>query len=357
MWGPGDAKIILFHEYDYSFIPDIGIGFFLAFEFTVFFVVNFKPVLVSNDISKHFEDQPIRDILYNTSGTNSDRSVLVVPRRAYYDMRVKHGQQRNTVLIICEVNFDALKAISGCEVNGKYATSIRIMREENFSNWVKTHRTNYTHRLAVVECLGFSPEVLTKGSITKLLYKMPGDNYYSRVQTEKPLFLSSKENTYPTIPTRGKASVVVCTTVYNQPKQLHEWLIYQQSVGVDMVHISADISFNEKAYPLLNELIQNGTVQLDIWNNVVGKRMYNYGQILKYQDCLYHYMGVFEFGAFHDVDEVFNLAFPGHKDIHYYFNDAFSESNTETVGLFGMFYDIDDFFSPMISGHFRDPHT
>ena len=340
-----------------SFIPEniIGVGFFLAFEITVIIVFSFYKILVSNEISVSFANQPIRDILYNSNGTNSDRSVFVVPRRAYYyDTGVEQDQLRNSVLIISEVNYDALRTISGCEVNGKYATSIRIIREEKFTNWVRGHVINCTHRLVVVECLGISPELIISGAITKLLYKIPGDYYYSRVQTEKPLLLSKVATSRST---QKKASVVVCTAVFNQPTQLQKWLRYQQLIGVDFIHINADVSFNEKAYPLLSKLIENGTVQLDIWNNIVGKRMFYYGQILKYQDCLYRYRGVYEYGLFHDVDEVFNPALPGHKDIHYYFDNAFSVNNIGTVGLFRMFYDIDDFFSPMISGHFRDPYS
>ena len=77
--------------------------------------------------------------------------------------------------------------------------------------------------------------------------------------------------------------------------------------------MSADITFD---YPFLLESIQNGFVQYDIWNNIVGSRMYNRGQILKYQNCLYRYLGVFEFGMFYNVDDFFIPRLLGHKDIH-----------------------------------------
>ena len=273
------------------------------------------------------KNMPILDILYVVNGTNSNRSVFVVPRRAYYDTRLVHGKPRNIVVIISEVHDDALKRIIGCELNGKITKSINILNETSFTGWVRKHRTGFTHRIVVVECLGYSAEFVTNGSTTKLLYIKQGDDYYSRVETETPLVRRSSLST----PTRGNGSIVVCTTVYSKPDKLEDWLRYQKTLGVDMVHMSADITFEENSHPFLLESIQNGFVQYDIWNNIVGSRMYNRGQILKYQNCLYRYLGVFEFGMFYDVDDFLNPVLPEHKDIHYYFNKAFSKRKIGTV--------------------------
>ena len=86
------------------------------------------------------------------------------------------------------------------------------------------------HQIVVVECLGYPAEFVTNGSTTKLLYIKQGDDYYSRVETETPLVRRSSLST----PTRGKGSIVVCTTVYSKPDKLEDWLRYQKTLGVDM---------------------------------------------------------------------------------------------------------------------------
>ena len=64
---------------------------------------------------------------------------------------------------------------------------------------------------------------MTNGSTTKLLYIKQGDAYYSRVETETPLVRRSSLSM--PIATRGKGSIVVCTTVYSKPDKLEDWLI------------------------------------------------------------------------------------------------------------------------------------
>ena len=36
--------------------------------------------------------------------------------------------------------------------------------------------------------------------------------------------------------TRGKGSVVVCSTMFDHPPKFNEWLKYQKAIGADMVH-------------------------------------------------------------------------------------------------------------------------
>ena len=277
---------------------------------------------------------PLIDIYYNTNGTNSDRSVFVVPRRAYFDRRLVAGKPRNKVLIICEIHDDALKSIIGCELDDILSDSMYLIYETSFTHWVRTNMQGYTHRIAVVEC-PYSPELVSNGSITKIIYKKRDERFYSRVETEKPLLLT-KLDTNPSKATQGPGSVIACTTVYNQPEWIDGWLRYQKTIGMDAVHINADITFYNDVnfsitHPFLDESLHNGFVQIDYWNDIVGKRMYNRGQLLKYQNCLYRYMGVFDFGMFADIDDYFTPTDPHHNDIHYYFDKLFSDKKIASV--------------------------
>lgn len=179
----------------------------------------------------------------------------------------------------------------------------------------------------MVECLGFDLPLITNGSITKLIYFKDGDNYYSRVETEKLLFLRDKS-------VFQKNSVFVCATLFDHPERLHNWLRYQKALGVDMVHLNVDTSFSENAteiYPFLKESLHHGFVKMDVWSDIVGDGMFYKGQITKYMDCLYRYTGIFEYGFFYDVDDFFNPMIPDHKGIHYYTSKLFNSPNIGSV--------------------------
>ena len=292
----------------------------------------------------YFKELPIKDVYYKFSGNNSDRSVFLVPRTAYFDRRLVDGKSRNRILVISEVHDLALYAISACELNGRHiSNSIHLIYETSFTKWVRrTFRkmsSYYSHRIAVIEC-EYLPELITNGSIVKILYKKSSNHmFYNRVETEMPLLVTNL-GVNPSRPTQGLGSVVACSTVYGHPEAegLDNWLRYQRTLGVDLVHLDVDVTFYEgvnlsKVYPFLGESMRKGFVQIDYWNNVVGTRMYNRGQMLKYQNCIYRYMGMFDFGMFSDIDDFFNPMIPQHRHIHYYLNDAFSNKTVGTACL------------------------
>ena len=269
-----------------------------------------------------------KNITYKTIGENDDRSVFVVPRRVYFDNRLHQGKPRNSILILAEVHDYAVKTIVACELNGFYSNSISITKED--TAWVRKKKPGHTHCVVVVECRGLPLESVVNGTFAKLIYKKSGEEFYSCVATEKPLFLRTSIFT----PVRGKSSVVVCTTMYGHPPMFNYWLMYQQTLGLDGVHINADSTFSYNSttlYPFLKESLNNGFVQIETWNNIVGNhRMYYYGQMTKYQDCIFRHMNVFEYVLLYDYDDYFNPVIP-QKNIHFYMNEFFSKSNTGTV--------------------------
>ena len=70
---------------------------------------------------------------------------------------------------------------------------------------------------------------------------------------------------------------------------------------------------------------------MEIWRSIVGGRIFYHSQKLKYQDCLYRYIGVFEYVVILDYDDFFNPIIPEHKDIHYYLSEFFHSDNIGTV--------------------------
>lgn len=275
----------------------------------------------------------IHDIPYSIRGVNSNRAAFVVPRRAYFYNRAPE-EPRNMFVILAEVHDAAVDTIVACEINGKLL-GVKTTTDNTVTGWIRYHRSRriYTHRLLVVQCLDYPDNLITGGSITKLIYWKRGDDFYSRVETEKPLVVTY-DGRDSSMPSQGKGSIVACTTAYNHPERLHDWLKYQKTLGIDLVHINADVSFEENAtniYPFLKESLDNGFARMEVWNHVVDRRNYNYGQMLKYQDCLYRYKGIYEYGIFGDFDDFFNPMLPDHKDIHFYMNEFFSSSKIATV--------------------------
>lgn len=271
---------------------------------------------------------PIKDIVYHTSGYNSDRLVRVVPRRVYYDNRLAAGKPRNTVIMITEIHDSAMGSILACEVNGHLSKSFKMFEEE--TGWVRSVYPQFAHVAVVLQCKGLPHEVIFNGSIARIIYKMKGEDYYSRVESEHPMFLPSNSST----PSEGKGSIVVCTTMYGHPDKFDQWVMYHHYLGVERVHVQAHTSFSDNAthaYSFFNESLSNGFVRMDIWNPLLFNRSTFHNQMLKYQDCIYRHIGIFEYALLYDFDDFFNPIIPNQNDIHFYFSKFFSKKTAGTV--------------------------
>ena len=265
---------------------------------------------------------PIQDIFYNVSGSNTDKAVFVVPRRVYYDTRPR----QNNVVILAEVHDEAVHTIVACELNGKFSKSISKLKES--TQWVRHHYPQCTHLALLIQCKGIPQDAIFNGSVASLIYRRKDEDFYYRVESENPLFLQNLGRDSST-PIKGNGSVVVCTTMFDHPKYFDQWLMYQRHLGVEGVHINAHASFSDNAsyvYPYYKKSLSNGFAWTETWNDVFGFRSFYYGQKLKYLDCLYRHIGVFEYGLFYDYDDFFNPVIPHKNDIHYYLSMLFSNN-------------------------------
>jgi hypothetical protein len=121
--------------------------------------------------------------------------------------------------------------------------------------------------------------------------------------------------------------------LFDHPERFDQWLKYSRFLGVDKVHLNVHESFIERAwqdYPSLNESLKTGYAEMEVWTRT---RNYWYSQVLKYNDCLYRHIGVFEYGLFLDTDDFFNPMVPNEGDIHHYFSELFSSDNAGSVEL------------------------
>ena len=272
--------------------------------------------------------EQIQDISYNKTGSSSNRSVFVVPRSAFYDARLVRGAPLNQVVVLAEVHDDAVDSVVACEINGSFSESVQLRAED--AGWVRYHKKGHTHRLLMVWCSSLPIESIVNNSAVQLIYKKSDEDFYSRVEVEMPLYLANHTDKDPLTFDRGKGSVVVCSALYGHPPMFDQWLKYQQTLKVDMVHLNVDTSFYDNAtqvYPFLKESLETGFVQMHVWSDIVGKRIFYKSQLVKWHDCLYRYIGVFEFAFFIDMDDFLVPALPEHRDVHYYLNKYFADKH------------------------------
>ena len=266
------------------------------------------------------------DFSYNTSSPNpDDRYVLVVPRRAYYDNRTVRGEPRNMLVILTEVEDSMVNSIVACEINGNLTKKIRTMKED--TGWVRKNKPGYTHCMVIVQCMGLPFQSILNGSNTSIIYRKQSDPFYSRVWTEKPLYISA-----PLAVKRG--SVMTCSTLFGHPEKFEPWLKYQKTIGVDFVKLNVHPSFSQKAtslYPYLKEAIETGFVEMETWQDITDDRFYYHAQLVKYNDCLYRYKDEYEYAFFLDYDDFFNPVTPTHKDAIYHLEKFFANKQTGAV--------------------------
>ncbi len=271
----------------------------------------------------------ICDKYYSNSKGNC--SLLVVPRRAYYDHRRawKPGKG-NVVVILTEMSDLAFGSFIACEINGHYTSVVDDVRED--TKWIRANHKGYTYSLVIVFCLFVPQEAIVNGASVKLIHKSRNDNCYSRVETEFPLVVKPRNSTID----RGPNSVLVCVSVFKRPPYFSEWLKYQQRLGVDMVHINADPTFVMNAtsrYPYLKKSLDSGFAVMEEWNDFLGEKLFWYSELIKYQDCVMQYLGVFQYAFMLDADDFFNPVLPDHKNIHYYMGEYFNNPTVCTKVL------------------------
>ena len=283
-----------------------------------------------NTTVKHYS--PICDRLYKKSGSVFQD---VVPRRAYYDNRtLLSGQARNLVIVLTEMldSKDVEKSVLSCELDGHYSDV--AVKHEDTCRWVRQNVPGYTHCSAYIHCTGFPKEVIQSGRTVKVIYKRKNDTCYSRVSTEKPLTLMKTGNGFTT----RNSTVVVCSAFFGEPPYFNEWLKYQKALRVDMVHLNVEKSFADHAmtrFPFLKEALDSGFVHMEVWENYIGKKIFYYSQVTKYQDCVMRYSGVHEFALLYDSDDFFvpMLLGQGQRDIHDYTKKLFSDPHVGSVRL------------------------
>lgn len=260
-----------------------------------------------------------------TQVANYDVHKDVIPRTAYYSDQF--------VTVLAEVNAKVLEQdlILSCQIRNHYSTHVQVVQDP-IMKWVQKNKKGYTHFFAVIYCYGLGKNVVTDDDTVKILYSPENsDTVYRSIGTEKSLRILSDSSSLI-----NSNSVVVCITMYGHPVRFDEWLRYQKTIGVDMVHISAQMSFvvRMEDYPFLIESLTNGFVRVEVWKRYLKENeIFYHSQSLVYQDCVLQYQSLFEYAVMADYDDFFIPLIPNEINIHYYVQKMFISKNIASVNL------------------------
>ena len=121
---------------------------------------------------------------------------------------------------------------------------------------------------------------------------------------------------------------------------LDEWLTYQQTIGINFIHINVHASFLQyiEMSAVLQKLIQDKYVKIMVWEQFLNKsQVYYYAQTLKYQDCIQRYQNIYKYMMIADFDEYF-IPLARQKNIRFYVNHLFKDDRTGSVVLYTIKY-------------------
>ena len=231
----------------------------------------------------------------------------ILPRAAYFDKRHR-GRHKNATVIL--VHLTRTAKLVACKVND-YLTKAVEVKQLSLNSWLHQKFKDCTHDNVLVVCHD-TPDL--NNSKVSIVYKDPeNESLFISVESEHNL-LVPKERKSPTL------TAMVCTTVFDTPSHFGAWIRYQKTLGVDMVHINAHESFlSSKSFndTFFLESLKNGFIQLQVWKEYLPPgSVFYHSQALFYQDCLYRYLGVYDYCMCADTDDFLVLRDKKDPDIH-----------------------------------------
>ena len=230
----------------------------------------------------------------------------VVPIGAYFDGRQLHSH-RNATVILVEILDELIECIIGCEIDG-VKQLIVLARPVSVTNWIKS-TLNVTHTDLMLFC--YDMEVYKDSSVSVL------------VNTTDGVIGVPVRREEVVMPGEGveKDQVMLCATGFGSPEYLDQWLAYQQTIGINFIHLNVEASFiqNINKSATLQQLLASGYVEMLVWQQYLNEsQVFYYSQPLKYLDCVFRYQNIYKYMMIDDFDEYFVPLEQINKDIHYY---------------------------------------
>ena len=238
-------------------------------------------------------------------------SKSLVVRRAYFDYR-KRDDFENAVVFIMEIKRSIpSKMFTGCRVGDIQSSNVNFRYAKQY-DWA-IEKEHVTKNIALIDC--YDVHGTKDGDPAYLIlenYKI-GSAVIQRVEVRSrqnvvvPLFRNFS-NSAPT--------VVTCIATVRSGKispsadgVLYHWLQYQKAIGVDHVHMIAEDTFvsaggMDNSY--IQDAVKENYLSIDFWPRWFNEtEIYHSSQHLAYNDCLYRFMGTYDYVVFADSDDFF----------------------------------------------------
>ncbi len=225
---------------------------------------------------------------------NEYNSNDLVAHQAYLDRRPGPSHSNVTVVSVSVLK-DYRQDIIGCDIDG-----IQSHRTEVVDIMLVLFIETYfpvSHKDCFVYCFDMD---INRDSEVSVLYKKNGTIIKEPVRSDSVVI--PPEN----VP--EKDEVMVCAAGFGVVPYLDQWLTYQKTIGVKLIHINIDPSFlqNLNKSSTLLEFVRSGFVKMVVWKDYLNSsQVYYYSQSLKYHDCALRYMGIFKYMMVIDFDEFF----------------------------------------------------
>ncbi len=329
--------------------------FFLAFPRIVFPT----QVSISSDIVQHNPGSKLLNLTFplftaNTSTTSSSLTTSVVQHfstlakldstpvplhtlkfnwkvpvskdavvhSAYFDPRPRDNH-KNVTVIFLNVNKTILDKgwVVGCGVDGRNATAFTmhsVFENELMHNWLGKKPFKYENMLTL--CYDMPGR---NGSEVYVFYKTGPNSREIKQTSQHPLFVPA-----PRVTPTGKYNftTVTCSKIHNRGVTFfREFVQYQRTLGVDHVHVNIlDLFITDKGFedlvvkdPYLWGEYSRGYLTFTVWKEWYEEGKWNDGdvylhsEVLRKLECIYRFIGTYDFAMPLDTDDFFVPRVPG----------------------------------------------
>ncbi len=264
--------------------------------------------------------------------SNEDKESMIrtmVLREAFFDEREIDGH-KNCVVILAEVKKDLRKfnLFDSCVIDEAKSKTFKVYTL--YGSWIDTHSPDLTHEEIVIFCYDVR---IYKNSIAFVRFYSAPNSTEIITQSVKVTHVQRRAEK------DHKNKVVVCTKCYSRPPWLKEWLMYQKTLGVDLIQMYVEESFlsYDENVQIIKSYVQEGFVKIVERKTFLNSTQIYHGnsQVLNYNDCLYRNLGVYEFAFFLDTDDFF-IPRLANKTVGFYLDKMFNNKDLAEID-FGWF--------------------
>ena len=256
----------------------------------------------------------------STTESVSTLGNIVVPIAAYFDGRPQHFHKNSTVILV-DVLENLVNNILGCEVDGVEQSNFQ--KKPIYLQWWIKSKHPVSHTEVILSCYNINTN---RNSSVSVLFSSSGHVIKVPVKREGVVMPGSGVE---------RDGVMICATAYGSPENLDQWLVYQQTIGVEFIHLNVEVSFvkNVNTSETLRRFLASGYVQMVVWMPYLNNhQVFLYSQSFKYQDCIYRYQNVYKYMMIIDFDEYFIPLAP-EKDVHWYAQKLLRGTRTASIVL------------------------